>query len=208
MNKHAEGDDRMFKIADDPRVTRVGAFLRRTSIDELPQLLNVLRGDMSLVGPRPLIPSEDLHVEDWGRERLSLRPGMTGLWQVLGRSEIPFEEMVRLDYLYVTNWSLWHDLRLICGTVPAMLEGREGSILSCGVDRGRPMSSHSLIHGIRRGWALVDLHDRRRLRLVALYGVLIAGLDTFALVLIYALINLLTTSGRRASPARFIQRSG
>ena len=82
---------------------------------------------MSLVGPRPLIPSEDVRVEDWGRERLSLRPGMTGLWQVLGRSEIPFEEMVRLDYLYVTNWSLWQDLRLMCGTVPAMLKGGRGA---------------------------------------------------------------------------------
>ena len=89
--------------------------------------LNVLRGQMSLVGPRPLIPSEDLRVEDWGEDRLSLRPGMTGLWQVLGRSEIPFGEMVRLDYLYVTNWSLWYDLRLICGTVPAMLTGGEGA---------------------------------------------------------------------------------
>jgi exopolysaccharide biosynthesis polyprenyl glycosylphosphotransferase len=127
MSVHADGDDRMFKIADDPRITRVGRFLRKTSIDELPQLLNVLNGDMSLVGPRPLIPSEDVHVEAWGRERLTLRPGMTGLWQVLGRSEIPFEEMVRLDYLYVTNWSLWQDLRLMCGTVPAMLKGGRGA---------------------------------------------------------------------------------
>jgi lipopolysaccharide/colanic/teichoic acid biosynthesis glycosyltransferase len=101
--------------------------LRRLSIDELPQLLNVLEGTMSLVGPRPLIPSEDEYVLDWARERLALRPGMTGLWQVLGRSEIPFEEMVRLDYIYVTNWSLWHDLRLICGTVPAMLKGGRGA---------------------------------------------------------------------------------
>jgi lipopolysaccharide/colanic/teichoic acid biosynthesis glycosyltransferase len=127
MNLHANGDDRMFKIAEDPRATRVGRWLRRLSIDELPQLINVLRGQMSLVGPRPLIPSEDVQVEDWGRDRLSLRPGMTGLWQVLGRSEIAFEEMVRLDYLYVTNWSLWHDLRLICGTVPAMLKGGKGA---------------------------------------------------------------------------------
>jgi exopolysaccharide biosynthesis polyprenyl glycosylphosphotransferase len=127
MSLHADGDDRMFKIADDPRVTRLGRLLRKASIDELPQLLNVLRGEMSLVGPRPLIPSEDVRVEDWGRERLSLRPGMTGLWQVLGRSEIPFEEMVRLDYLYVTNWSLWQDLRLMCGTVPAMLKGGRGA---------------------------------------------------------------------------------
>ena len=127
LNKHAAGDERMFKIAHDPRTTRVGEFLRRTSMDELPQLWNVLRGQMSLVGPRPLIPSEDSYVEDWARDRLTLRPGMTGLWQVLGRSEIPFDEMVRLDYLYVTNWSLWHDLRLMCGTVPALLKGGRGA---------------------------------------------------------------------------------
>jgi exopolysaccharide biosynthesis polyprenyl glycosylphosphotransferase len=127
MNKHRDGDERMFKIPSDPRTTRVGGFLRRFSLDELPQLINVLKGDMSLVGPRPLIPSEDEHVADWGRTRLDLRPGMTGLWQVLGRSEIPFEEMVRLDYVYVTNWSLWHDLRLMCGTVPAMLRGGRGA---------------------------------------------------------------------------------
>jgi lipopolysaccharide/colanic/teichoic acid biosynthesis glycosyltransferase len=82
---------------------------------------------MSLVGPRPLIPVEDVHVEDWGRTRLDLRPGMTGLWQVLGRSDISFDEMVRLDYLYVTTWSLWHDVRLLCGTVPLMLRGGPGS---------------------------------------------------------------------------------
>ena len=127
LNKHASNDERMFKIAHDPRTTRVGAFLRRTSMDELPQVWNVLRGQMSLVGPRPLIPSEDRHVEDWARDRLTLRPGMTGLWQVFGRSEIPFDEMVRLDYLYVTNWSLWHDLRLMCGTVPALLKGGRGA---------------------------------------------------------------------------------
>jgi exopolysaccharide biosynthesis polyprenyl glycosylphosphotransferase len=124
LNKHAECDPRMFKVPNDPRVTRVGRILRRTSLDELPQVWNVLRGEMSIVGPRPLIPSEAEHVTDWGERRLDLKPGITGLWQVLGRSDIPFEEMVRLDYLYVTNWSLWHDLRLMCGTVPAMLDGQ------------------------------------------------------------------------------------
>ena len=84
----------MFKIPDDPRVTRVGRFLRRYSLDELPQLVNVLRGEMSLVGPRPLILEEEQHVDGWARRRLDLKPGMTGLWQVLGRDEIPFEEMV------------------------------------------------------------------------------------------------------------------
>ena len=102
----------MFKIPNDPRVTRVGRWLRRYSLDELPQLFNVIRGEMSLVGPRPLILDEDRHVDDWGRQRLDLKPGFTGLWQVLGRSEIPFDEMIRLDYLYVTNWSLFNDLKL------------------------------------------------------------------------------------------------
>ena len=127
LSKHADRDARMFKIPNDPRVTLVGRVLRRLSFDELPQLINVLRGEMSLVGPRPLIPSEDEYVEGWGRHRLDLKPGITGLWQVLGRSDIPFEDMMRLDYLYVTNWSMWHDLRLICGTVPAMLNGERGA---------------------------------------------------------------------------------
>jgi lipopolysaccharide/colanic/teichoic acid biosynthesis glycosyltransferase len=110
----------MFKIENDPRVTRVGRFLRRFSLDELPQLLNVATGQMSLVGPRPLILEEDRFVEDWARTRLEIKPGMTGLWQVLGRSDIPFDEMVRMDYLYVTTWSLWRDLKLMAKTVPAL----------------------------------------------------------------------------------------
>jgi exopolysaccharide biosynthesis polyprenyl glycosylphosphotransferase len=125
LNQHAvRGDGRMFKIADDPRVTRLGRFLRRYSLDELPQLLNVLRGEMTLVGPRPLILDEDQHVEHWARRRLDLKPGMTGLWQVLGASEIPFEEMTKLDYLYVTNWSLREDIRLIMLTLPALTRAR------------------------------------------------------------------------------------
>jgi exopolysaccharide biosynthesis polyprenyl glycosylphosphotransferase len=126
LNMHAKpgGDSRMFKIPADPRITRIGGFLRRTSIDELPQLLNVLKGEMSLVGARPLILAEDQHVAEWARKRLALRPGMTGLWQVLGRSEIPFEEMTKLDYLYVTNWSLAEDMRLILRTLPALLRKR------------------------------------------------------------------------------------
>jgi exopolysaccharide biosynthesis polyprenyl glycosylphosphotransferase len=110
----------------DPRITRLGHFLRRTSLDELPQLWNVLLGDMSLVGPRPLIPEEDSRVDDWARGRLDLTPGITGLWQVLGRTSIPFEEMVKLDYLYVTNWSLWGDVRLVLRTLPAVLR-RQGA---------------------------------------------------------------------------------
>jgi lipopolysaccharide/colanic/teichoic acid biosynthesis glycosyltransferase len=108
----------------DPRITRVGRFLRLTSLDELPQLWNVLRGEMSLVGPRPLIDEEDRNVEDWARGRLDLTPGITGLWQVLGRTTIPFQEMVKLDYTYVTNWSLWGDVRLILRTVPVLLTRR------------------------------------------------------------------------------------
>ena len=114
-------DPGWLKLEHDPRITRVGRFLRITSLDELPQLWSVLRGDMSLVGPRPLIESEDCQVTGLGRHRLDLTPGITGLWQVLGRTSIPFEEMVKLDYLYVTNWSLWGDLRLLLRTLPAVL---------------------------------------------------------------------------------------
>ncbi|MEA2347943.1 MAG: hypothetical protein QOG62_1730 [Thermoleophilaceae bacterium] len=116
-----EADGIMFKIADDPRVTRVGKQLRRTSIDELPQLWNVLRGEMSLVGPRPLVPDEDGQVIGWHRARLELTPGLTGPWQVLGRTRIPFNEMVRLDYLYVAEWSLWNDIKLLLRTAPVVL---------------------------------------------------------------------------------------
>jgi exopolysaccharide biosynthesis polyprenyl glycosylphosphotransferase len=124
LNMHNGDDPRMFKVPNDPRVTRVGGFLRRWRIDELPQLFNVLRGEMSLVGPRPLILDEDQHVERWARRRLNLKPGMTGLWQVLGASDIPFDEMTKLDYLYVTNWSLREDLRLIMLTLPALVRVR------------------------------------------------------------------------------------
>ena len=129
LNAHARpgGDPRMFKIPDDPRTTGVGRFLRRRSLDEFPQLFNVLKGEMSLVGPRPLIPEEDQLVDEWGRTRLDLKPGMTGAWQVGGRSVIPFAEMVKLDYLYVTTWSPWNDLRLLCATVPALVKGGQGA---------------------------------------------------------------------------------
>lgn len=111
-------------LEHDPRITRVGGLLRLASLDELPQLWNVLRGDMSLVGPRPLVAEDDRMVNDWARGRLDLTPGITGLWQVLGRTSIPFEEMVKLDYLYVTNWSLWGDMRLILRTLPVVLRRR------------------------------------------------------------------------------------
>jgi exopolysaccharide biosynthesis polyprenyl glycosylphosphotransferase len=124
LNMHEGDDPRMFKIPSDPRTTHIGAFLRRWGIDELPQLINVLRGEMSLVGPRPLILEEDRYVEDWARKRLELKPGITGLWQVLGRSDIPFEDMTKLDYLYVTSWSLKEDIRLVVLTIPSLLRQR------------------------------------------------------------------------------------
>jgi exopolysaccharide biosynthesis polyprenyl glycosylphosphotransferase len=114
-------DPNWLLLDEDPRTTRVGRFLRRTSLDEIPQLFNVLIGDMSLVGPRPLVPEEDFQVGEWARTRLDLTPGMTGLWQVLGRTTIPFDEMVKLDYLYVTNWSLWGDIKLVLQTFPVVL---------------------------------------------------------------------------------------
>jgi exopolysaccharide biosynthesis polyprenyl glycosylphosphotransferase len=118
----AESRDPGWLLLDhDPRVTRVGRFLRHWSLDELPQLWNVLKGEMSLVGPRPLIDSEDRQLDGWRRSRIDLVPGLTGLWQVLGRTSLPFEEMIRLDYLYVTNWSLWTDVRLMLRTVPAVV---------------------------------------------------------------------------------------
>jgi exopolysaccharide biosynthesis polyprenyl glycosylphosphotransferase len=122
MNHAAEG---LFKIKDDPRATRVGRFLRCSAIDELPQLVNVLRGEMSLVGPRPLVPDEDCRLAGWQRRRLDLKPGMTGIWQILGGStRISLEEMVKLDYLYAANWSLWTDVKTLIRTVPHVLARR------------------------------------------------------------------------------------
>ncbi|MEZ5099297.1 MAG: sugar transferase [Thermoleophilia bacterium] len=111
----------LFKIKQDPRVTRVGRVLRKLSLDELPQLINVLRGEMSLVGPRPFVVHEDEKIEGWARRRLDLTPGITGVWQVMGRNDIGFEEMIKLDYLYVTNWSLWWDIKLVLRTLPIIL---------------------------------------------------------------------------------------
>ena len=116
--------DKWLDLEHDPRITRVGRFLRHTSIDELPQLWNVLKGDMSLVGPRPLIAEEDRNVSGWARRRLDLTPGITGPWQVMGRARIPFEQMIMLDYLYVANWSLWADVKLLIQTVPVVLTRR------------------------------------------------------------------------------------
>ncbi|MDO9407866.1 sugar transferase [Patulibacter sp.] len=117
-------DPHWLQLENDPRVTKIGRTLRATSLDELPQLWNVLRGHMSLVGPRPLSLRDDARVGGWARGRLDLTPGLTGLWQVQGRKCVPFEEMVKLDYVYVTNWSLWGDIKLLLQTMPAVLQGR------------------------------------------------------------------------------------
>jgi exopolysaccharide biosynthesis polyprenyl glycosylphosphotransferase len=117
--------DGVFKIPDDPRITRVGGFLRRTSLDELPQLLNVLLGEMSLVGPRPLITEEDAKIGGWHRRRLHLTPGMTGAWQIMGDTRVPLPEMVSMDYLYIVNWSLWADIRILLQTI-GHVAGRRG----------------------------------------------------------------------------------
>lgn len=115
-----EAQGPIFKIKDDPRVTPIGRFLRRLSLDELPQLINVFKGEMSLVGPRPPLPREVEHYQSWQKERLNTRPGMTGLWQVSGRSNLSFEEMFKLDIYYIENWSLWLDLKIMLKTIPAV----------------------------------------------------------------------------------------
>jgi exopolysaccharide biosynthesis polyprenyl glycosylphosphotransferase len=124
LSRHNQAAEGFFKIPDDPRITSLGRVLRRTNLDELPQLFNVLRGEMSLVGPRPLIPAEDERIVGWDRRRLVLTPGITGHWQVLGSSRVPIDEMVAIDYLYVSNWSLWLDLKLLLRTIPHVLARR------------------------------------------------------------------------------------
>jgi len=119
-----EADGPLFKIKDDPRRTRVGKFLRRTSLDELPQLWNVLRGEMSLTGPRPAIPAEVAQYEPWHLRRLEVSPGISGMWQVSGRSDVGFDEMVLLDIYYIENWSPLLDLRIILKTIPVALFGK------------------------------------------------------------------------------------
>jgi lipopolysaccharide/colanic/teichoic acid biosynthesis glycosyltransferase len=121
-----EASGPLFKIRDDPRVTRTGRFLRRFSIDELPQLLNVLEGSMSLIGPRPPLPEEVREYSEKQLKRLRTIPGMTGVWQVSGRSQLGFEEMVKLDLYYVDNWSVWLDLAILMLTIPAALS-RKGA---------------------------------------------------------------------------------
>jgi exopolysaccharide biosynthesis polyprenyl glycosylphosphotransferase len=120
-----EAQEGLFKIAADPRVTRVGRLLRASALDELPQLWNIVRGEMSLVGPRPLVVDEDRRVEGWHRRRLELMPGMTGPWQILGPARVPLREMVAIDYLYIANWSPWTDLKILLRTVPHVLGRHE-----------------------------------------------------------------------------------
>jgi exopolysaccharide biosynthesis polyprenyl glycosylphosphotransferase len=119
-----EADGPLFKIREDPRVTPVGAVLRRLSLDEIPQLWNVLRGEMSLIGPRPLPLRDYQRLEGWHRKRYLVLPGVTGLWQISGRSNLGFDDLVRLDFYYLENWSLWLDISILVKTVPAVLSGR------------------------------------------------------------------------------------
>ena len=119
-----EAEGALFKIREDPRVTRVGGFLRRLSLDEIPQLLNVLGGEMSLVGPRPLPLRDYAQLEPWHRKRYLVLPGITGLWQISGRSSLGFDDLVRLDFFYLENWSIWLDIWILAKTVPAVVSGR------------------------------------------------------------------------------------
>jgi exopolysaccharide biosynthesis polyprenyl glycosylphosphotransferase len=123
LRAHNEIRGHAFKLRDDPRITGVGRFLRRSSLDELPQLWNVLRGQMSLVGPRPPLPAEVAHYDTWHRRRLSMKPGMTGLWQVRGRHSAEFDHWVEQDLEYIDSWSLWLDFKIMARTVPAVLSG-------------------------------------------------------------------------------------
>jgi lipopolysaccharide/colanic/teichoic acid biosynthesis glycosyltransferase len=119
-----EASGALFKVRRDPRLTGVGRLLRRFSLDELPQLINVLRGEMSLVGPRPLPLRDFERLENWHKKRYLVMPGMTGLWQVSGRSELDFDDLVRLDFLYLERWSVFLDLVILLKTVPAVLSRR------------------------------------------------------------------------------------
>jgi exopolysaccharide biosynthesis polyprenyl glycosylphosphotransferase len=119
-----EAEGALFKIREDPRVTRVGRFLRRFSLDEIPQVVNVLKGEMSLVGPRPLPLRDYQLLEDWHRRRYAVLPGMTGLWQISGRSGLSFDDLVRLDFTYIENWSIWLDISIIVKTIPAVITRR------------------------------------------------------------------------------------
>jgi exopolysaccharide biosynthesis polyprenyl glycosylphosphotransferase len=124
LEESNEASGALFKMKDDPRVTRVGRVLRRLSLDEIPQIVNVLRGEMSLVGPRPLPLRDYRLLEDWHLTRYAVLPGMTGLWQISGRSGLTFDDLVRLDFTYLENWSIWLDITIIAKTIPAVLTRR------------------------------------------------------------------------------------
>ncbi len=116
----------IYKLTNDSRITGIGGFLRRVSLDELPQFINILRGEMAIVGPRPPLPYEYECYEDWHKQRVTVKPGLTGLWQVQGRSSVPFDQMVRLDIHYIENWSLLMDFKIMLWTLPVMLAGTGG----------------------------------------------------------------------------------
>jgi lipopolysaccharide/colanic/teichoic acid biosynthesis glycosyltransferase len=123
LRRFNEADGPVFKMRDDPRLHRLGAFLRRTSIDELPNFINVLLGDMAIVGPRPPLPEEVAHYDEYALRRLVVKPGITCLWQISGRSHLSFEEWMALDNAYIDGWSPWYDLEIVARTIPAVLRG-------------------------------------------------------------------------------------
>jgi lipopolysaccharide/colanic/teichoic acid biosynthesis glycosyltransferase len=123
LEAHNEQDGPVFKMREDPRITSLGRLLRKYSLDELPQLFNVLRGDMSLVGPRPPTPDEVRQYDWWQRRRLSIRPGLTCIWQVWGRNAVSFDRWMEMDLYYIDNWSLWMDMKLLLRTMPAVARG-------------------------------------------------------------------------------------
>ncbi len=124
LRQDGKTDERNFKLTHDPRVTRIGSFLRKSSLDELPQLINVLKGEMSLVGPRPLPEYEVAHYLPWHRERLAALPGITGLWQVEGRCRVTFDEQIQMDIDYIHRQTIWLDLKILLNTIPAVIRGR------------------------------------------------------------------------------------
>jgi lipopolysaccharide/colanic/teichoic acid biosynthesis glycosyltransferase len=123
LDAYNEMSGPVFKMKDDPRITPFGRLLRKTSLDEFPQFWNVLVGDMSLVGPRPPIPTEVQHYDPWHRRRLSMKPGLTCLWQISGRNKIAFDQWMKLDLQYIDSWSLWLDLKILARTVPVVFSG-------------------------------------------------------------------------------------